>query len=101
MSLLLEIAHSISDNRLYRECIRRRQALVLRRYDGRHYGYQHAAQQRFWEWWLDRFESTQWHLGSLDSYLQLRVEDVQGLLALARYIGAARQMKDLPDDETS
>lgn len=71
------MAHAIDDNELYRGCIRRRQQLVTRQYNGRCCGYQHAAQQRFWEWWLDRFEQVQWWLGTADRYLRLSRDNLR------------------------
>jgi len=95
-SWLLRLGHAATDNPLYRNCIRRRQALVGRQFDNRRYGFEHQAQQRFWGWWLDRFDMVAWHSSTLHSYLGLRREDVDVLMAQARYLGAVRQVEDCP-----
>ena len=91
---LIQLGRAAVENPLYNRCIRERSALVTRQYDGRYYGYGHAAQQRFWEWWLDRFESVQQHCGTADFYLGLRWADLQGLLALLRYAKAAKKWSE-------
>ena len=93
-SWLLRAAHAATDNELYRRCIQRRQQLVLRHYDGRYFGYQHAVQQRFWEFWLDRFEQAQWWCGTLDRRLWLTRRDVETVWNLARHLNETRRMRD-------
>lgn len=95
---LIKAGRVAVQNPLYRRCIRERQALMMRQYAGRHYDYEHVAQQRFWEFWLDRFELFQGRCDSLHFYLAAKQETVQRLLGLARYLGAARLMRDHEDE---
>ncbi len=95
---LIRVGRTAVENPLYRRCIRERQRLVLRQYDGRYYGYEHAAQQRLWEFGLDRLEMLQAHCGSLYFYLKAKQETAHQIVGLAQYLGAAFQMRDQQDD---
>jgi len=96
MRSLLRIARAITDNDLYCACVRKRGQLAMRQFDDRSYDWQHRAQQRFYEWWLDRFDMVQWHIGTLDRYLWRQRKDLEIWFGLARWLTAATQMHGAP-----